>query len=63
MSQCHVCGMVYSKGQPDDEKLHKQQHQVHTQGLQLQVGLLRLPTAAYHCLLQLPPLAGGWLQG
>jgi hypothetical protein len=38
MSQCHVCGMVYSKGQPADEKLHKQQHQVYTQGMSLQVG-------------------------
>lgn len=38
VTQCHVCGMVYSKGQPADEKIHKQQHQVFELGLSLQVG-------------------------
>jgi hypothetical protein len=37
MAQCQVCGMVYSKGQAEDEKLHRQQHAVLQQGLQLQV--------------------------
>lgn len=37
-SRCSVCGMVYSKGHEEDEKLHKAYHQGAVQGFKFQVG-------------------------
>eukprot|EP00877_Chromochloris_zofingiensis_P003778 jgi/Chrzof1/13400/Cz07g31180.t1 len=35
-SKCSVCGMVYAKGQDEDEKLHKSYHISFTQGIKFQ---------------------------
>jgi hypothetical protein len=36
-SRCSVCGVVYTKGHEEDEKLHKAYHQGAVQGLKFQV--------------------------
>lgn len=36
-SRCSVCGMVYTKGHKEDEKLHKAYHQGAVQGFKFQV--------------------------
>jgi hypothetical protein len=36
-SRCSVCGMVYTKGHQEDEKLHKAYHQGAVQGFKFQV--------------------------
>lgn len=36
-SRCSVCGMVYTKGHREDEKLHKAYHQGAVQGFKFQV--------------------------
>lgn len=36
-SRCSVCGMVYTKGHEEDEKLHKAYHQGAVQGFKFQV--------------------------
>jgi hypothetical protein len=54
-SRCSVCGMLYTKGLEEDEKLHKAYHQGAVQGLKFQVSAAsRLPQ-----LLVLPPFNPG----